>query len=141
MAQSYLEYCILFTPLSEVLSEWCACPDSGRLCPMDTAAGQGFDLIASTRDRKENRSASVSLGSEAGTVAFWERYTSCSGHRPSYSLPLAWHEINCAPLKPFKGRHLPLCILLLWSLLSLPHGMWCGTYGWTQEVSGSHTLH
>lgn len=83
---------------------------------MDTAAGQGLDLIASTRDRKENRSASVSLRSEAGTVAFWERYTSCSGHRPSYSLPLAWHEINCAPLKPFKGRHLPLCILLLWSL-------------------------
>lgn len=51
-------------------------------------------------------------------MAFWERRTSCSGNRQSYSLPLAWHEINCcASHKPFRGGHfLPLCILL-WSLL------------------------
>lgn len=29
--------------------------------------------------------------------AFWEKCASCRGNRPSYSLPLAWHEINCSP--------------------------------------------
>lgn len=27
--------------------------------------------------------------------AFWEKCASHHGNRPSYSLPLAWHEINC----------------------------------------------
>lgn len=73
---------------------------------------------ASTRDRKEDGSASVSPHKQVLWLS-GKGIPSCSGNRPSYSLPLAWHDINCcAPLNPFKGRHLPpLCILLLWSLL------------------------
>lgn len=67
-------------------------------------------------------------------MAFWERHTSCSGNRPSYSLPLAWHEINCcAPRKPFRGRHLlPLCILLSLPLPATRNVVW---HLWLDPVS------
>lgn len=61
-----LEYYRVFTwfPASSsilkwLLSGWYACPDSGRLCPMDISARQEHGLIASARDKKENGSMPV----------------------------------------------------------------------------------
>lgn len=59
---------------------------------------RGHCLIAPAGDRKGNGRV-PGFSSEEGMVAFWEKHTSSSGNGTSYSLPLAWHEINCcAPL-------------------------------------------
>lgn len=38
--------------------------------------------------------------------AFWGKCASCLENRPSYSLPLAWHEINCSSaLQASEGKN------------------------------------
>lgn len=77
----------------------------GRLCPMDISAGCGTSLLemelglvaVKTRNMKENgREPVFPLLWKQVLIAFWGKCASCLGNRPSYSLPLAWHEINCS---------------------------------------------
>lgn len=122
----------------------------GRLCPMDISVKWGISLselglvTVKTSDTKENEREPVfPLLWKQVLRAFWGKCASCLGNRPSYSLPLAWHEINCSSaLRVSEGEnksHHPVS-----SCLGLPssHQVACGVpYVWELEASGSGSLH
>lgn len=121
----------------------------GRLCPMDISVKWGISLselglvTVKTSDTKENgREPVFPLLWKQVLRAFWGKCASCLGNRPSYSLPLAWHEINCSSaLRVSEGRTTPIPRVLLLGPPS-SHQMACGAaYVWEPEVSGSGSLH
>lgn len=106
---------------------------------MDISVKWGISLselglvTVKTRDTKENgREPVLPLLWKQVPRAFWGKCASCLGNRPSYSLPLAWHEINCSSaLRVSEGEnnsHHPVSSCLGAPLFP-PDGLWYSTFG------------